>query len=367
MAQVADRRFEVIERPAPAMGAEQGLLRVQACGLCGSDVEQYKGSFVAKGLVRYPLIPGHEPVGVIEDIGAQASRTWGVKTGDRVAVEPHIACGSCPTCLGGRYHLCRSLLPIAPPAYGYLPLDFEHGLWGAYADYLPLHRRTIVHKLPPDLPLELATMYQFVAAGIRWAVHVPQTAFGDAVLVLGCGQRGLGAVLALAEAGVRTIIVTGLARDQHKLALARALGAHHTILADEENTVERVMALTQGRGVDVALDVTPAATQPVRDALQAVRTGGTVVLAGIKGGTKSVDIDTDALIYRELRVQGVFTQAAAAYDQAIDLIARRRDRLAALHTHTFPLESAAAAIETLAGERAGEEAICITLDPAASP
>ena len=363
MVQVADRRREMIERDLPTIGRDQGLLRVESCGLCGSDVEQYKGSFVAKGLVRYPLIPGHEPIGIIEEIGADASRTWGVKAGDRVALEPHLSCGVCHFCLTSRYHLCKSLLPINPPAYGYLPLDFEHGLWGGYSQYLPLHRRTIMHKLPNELPLELASMYQAIAAGIRWSVHVPQSTFGDTVLILGCGQRGLGAVIACAQAGVKSIIVTGLGRDAFKLEIARRLGAHHTIVADRENTVERVMALTGGAGADVVLDVTPAATQPVNDALASVRIGGTVVLAGIKGGTRKTEIDTDLLIYREIRLQGVFTQGSEAYEQALELIARNQERLAPLHTHEFALSEVAEAIETLGGERAGEEAICISIHP----
>lgn len=232
LAQVADRQLEMIEREVPPIELDVALLKVKACGLCGSDVEQYRGRFTQKGLVRYPLIPGHEPVGRIAEIGDEAGRTWKVKAGDRVAVEPHISCGRCRACTGGEYHLCKSLLPMAAPAYGYLPLDFDHGLWGGYAEYLYLHSRTILHKLPDELPLEVATQYQLLAAGIRWSVHVPGSSFGDVVLILGCGQRGLGAFIACANAGVGMIIVTGLARDTHKLALALDLGAHHTIVAD---------------------------------------------------------------------------------------------------------------------------------------
>ena len=362
LTQVADRRLEMIERSVPVIGPDAALLKVEVNGLCGSDVEQYKGSFSAKGLVKYPLIPGHEPVGRIVEIGADAARNWKLKVGDRVAVEPHISCGRCHACTGGSYHLCKSLLPVAAPAYGYLPLDFEHGLWGGYAEYLYLHPRTILHKLPEDLPLEVASQYQLLAAGIRWSVHVPQSGFGDTVLILGCGQRGLGAVIACANAGVKKIIVTGLARDAHKLALARDLGAHHTIVADTENVVARVSELTDGKGVDVALDVTPSATQPVNDAIEAVRLGGTVVLAGIKGGTKTVAIDTDRVIYKEINLRGVFTQARPAYEQAIALLSRSPGTFQRLHTHSFPLERTAEAIETLMGER-GEGAICISIHP----
>jgi len=365
MIQTGDRRLEMAEHEVPKVGADEGLLRVEACGLCGSDVEQYKGQFTEKGIIRYPLIPGHEPIGIIHEIGAGASRNWGVKKGDRVALEPHLTCGTCRVCLGGRYHLCKSLLPVATPAYGFLSTDFGHGLWGGYGEFIHLHRRTIMHKLPDSLPLSVATMYQAIAAGVRWSVHVPESSFSDTVLILGCGQRGLGAVLACANAGVRTIIVTGLARDRFKLQLARTLGAHHTIEVDSEDTLTRVMEITGQQGVDVAVDVSPGATQPINDAIKAVRVGGTVVLAGIKGGQSSVNIDSDYVVTREISLRGVYSQGNKAYEQALDLISRNVERLKPMHTHEFPLEQAATAIETLAGEREGENAICVSIHPGA--
>jgi threonine dehydrogenase-like Zn-dependent dehydrogenase len=363
MVQTRDRHLEMVEHEVPRVGPDEGLLKIEACGLCGSDIEQYRGNFVQKGLVRYPLIPGHEPIGRIVEIGADAAKSWGVKVGDRVALEPHLSCGRCGACSRGSYHLCKSLLPVNPAAYGYLPLDFGHGLWGGYSEYIHLHARSRMHKLPEALPLAVASQYQLLAAGIRWSVHVPKTSFGDTVLILGCGQRGLGSVIACAAAGVRQIIVTGLARDAHKLALARDLGAHATIVADRENVVQRVMELTNDRGADVIVDLTPVATQPIVDAIDAVRVGGTIVLAGIKGGSATVPLDSDRVVVKELTVQGVFTQTGPHYDQAISLLARDSAKFTRLATHAFPLGRAADAIETLAGERAGENAICVSLSP----
>ena len=117
----------------------------------------------------------------------------GVKVGDRVALEPHLSCGRCWLCLGGDYHNCRSLMPPgAPPCYGYTPRDVGHGLWGGYGEYIHLHERTMLHKVPEAMPLGLATLYQPIAAGVRWAVQVPKTAMGDTILILGHGQRGAG-------------------------------------------------------------------------------------------------------------------------------------------------------------------------------
>ncbi len=361
--QTADRKLEMAEHEVPAITSGTALLAIEACGLCGSDVEQYKGAFTAKGIAAYPLIPGHEPVGRIVEIDREAARNWGVKAGDRVAVEPHLSCGLCRTCLDGSYHLCKEVRPTGLPAYGFLPLDFGHGLWGGYASHLHLMPRTVLHRIPEEMPIELATQYQSLAAGVRWAVQVPNTALGDSVLILGPGQRGLGSVIACREAGAGTIIVTGLRRDAHKLALARALGAHHTIIADEEDTVERVLAITGGRGVDVAIDVVPASPQPIVDAVGAVRIGGTVVIGGVKGGTTKVALDSDRILFRELTIRGVYSQGSAAYAQALRLLAENRYDLARLHTHSFPLEEADTAIRTLAGEVRGVEAVSVSLHP----
>jgi threonine dehydrogenase-like Zn-dependent dehydrogenase len=365
--QTADRTLEMAEHEVPPVSAGTALLEVEACGLCGSDVEQYKGAFTEKGIVTYPLIPGHEPVGRIAEIDEEAARAWGVKRGDRVAVEPHLSCGMCWSCLDGSYHLCKEVRPTGLPAYGFLPLDYGHGLWGGYASHLHLVPRTILHRIPDEMPIELATQYQSLAAGVRWAVQVPKTAMGDSVLILGPGQRGLGSVIACREAGAGTIIVTGLKRDKHKLALAQALGAHHTIVADEENTVARVLEITGGRGVDVAIDVVPASPQPIVDAVGAVRIGGTIVIGGVKGRNTKVALDSDRILFRELTIKGVYSQGSAAYVQALRLLAENRYDMARLHTHSFPLEEADTAIRTLAGEVAGTDAISVSLHPGLAP
>jgi threonine dehydrogenase-like Zn-dependent dehydrogenase len=170
-------------------------------------------------------------------------------------------------------------------------------------------------------------------------------------------------VIACREAGAGTIIVTGLKRDRHKLDLARALGAQHTIVVDEEDTVERVLAITGGRGVDVAIDVVPASPQPIVDAVGAVRIGGTIVIGGVKGRTTKVALDSDRILFRELTIKGVYSQGSAAYVQALRLLAENRYDFARLHTHSFPLEEADTAIRTLAGEAPGAEAISVSLHP----
>jgi threonine dehydrogenase-like Zn-dependent dehydrogenase len=354
--QVAPRTIEIQEFPRPVIGPDDGLLKIERCGICGSDVEHFKGQM--RG--NYPSIPGHEPLGIVEEVGERAAERWGVQPGDRVAVEILIPCHNCAVCLMGNYQSCRNrrfgsyggnTLTSKPPA-----------LWGGYAEYLYLHPNAILHKVSKDLPADVAVMFNPLGAGVRWALHLGGTQLGSTLLVLGPGQRGLCAVIAARTVGAGTIIVTGLSKDRYKLDLAREFGADYTIDVDTENTVERVKDITNGVGVDVVLDVTPMATQPVLDALECVRHGGRIVLAGLKG-RKPMTLTTDAIIQKGATVVGAYGVDARAYLDAIRIIESGKLPLEKLHTHTFGLADAARAVETLAGEVEGEEAVHVTIAP----
>ena len=300
--------MEMREYPRPVLGGDTGaLLRVEACGICGSDVEQYKGAMGTRGL---PMIPGHEPLGIIEEITDETAARWGVQVGDRVAVEILIPCRSCARCLAGQLHELpeqdrqpRRRQPAGAPGLG---------CTGGYAEYIDLHPNSIVHPMRSDIPAEIAVMYNPLGAGVRWALQYGGVHLGSNVLVLGAGQRGLAAILASRYVGAGTIIATGLTRDAKKLELAKEFGADAVINVEEENTVERVRELTGGDGVDVVLDLTPMAQQPIRDAINAVRWGGTIVLAGLKGH-KPIELVTDMLINKALTVKGAFSVDAAGY------------------------------------------------------
>ncbi|HZP43193.1 MAG TPA: zinc-binding dehydrogenase [Candidatus Binatia bacterium] len=355
--QTAPRTLELRELPVPAIDADTALLRVEACGICGSDAEQWAGTLP----VALPLVPGHEPLGVIEDVGERAAKRWGVAPGDRVAVEAAIPCGHCRTCINGRYHLCRSRGGLF--GHGYVPLAHPPGLWGAFADYMHLDAHSIVHRVRKDVPAPLAVMFNPLGAGFRWGVEIPRTGPGDTVLVLGPGQRGLACVVAARAAGADTIIVTGLARDAPKLAVARALGADHTIDVEREDARRRVKELTGGRGADVVIEVTANSPEPVAEALHHVAVGGRIVLAGVKGLRAVPDFVSDLAVLKEATILGAFAVTTRGYDAAIRLIESGRVPLEKMHTHDFALEDAERAIRTLAGEVPGETSIHSCLLP----
>jgi threonine dehydrogenase-like Zn-dependent dehydrogenase len=355
MVQTAPRRLEPRELPIPHIDAQSALLRVEACGICGSDYEQYEG------VLRTPMpaIPGHEPLGIIEEIGDEAARRWGVDRGDRVAVETMLSCRFCGPCLEGRYHLCERRR-----IYSYIPLDVAPGLWGAYAEYLYLAPNAIVHRIDPALPAEIAVLFNPLGAGFRWAIEIPRTRPGDTVLILGPGQRGLASVLACREAGAGTIIVSGLAADARKLALAREFGAHHTIDVENEDARARVREITGGRGADVVVEVTSYATRPVAESLDYVRPGGTIVLAGVKGFEPVPDFVSDKIVMKEISIRGAIGVTSTGYASAIRLLESRKYPVERMHTHDFALREADLAVRTLAREIPGEESIHSCLLPA---
>lgn len=354
MVQTARRTLEPRDLPIPDIGEDSALLQIEACGICGSDYEQFEGHLPAP----LPVVPGHEPLGRIVAIGDGAARRWGVDVGDRVAVETLISCRSCPTCIRGEYQRCGDLR-----VYSLISVSQPPGLWGSYSQYMYIDANSIVHKMDPSLPPQIAVMFNPLGAGFRWGVEIPGTGIGDTVLIMGPGQRGLAAVIAAKQAGASNIIVTGLAADANKLELARTYGAHHVIDVENEEIGERVRQATDGHGADVVLDVSPYATKPITDAVELVRRGGTIVLAGVKGYKPIPDFVSDVIVGKEITIKGATGVTSSGYRAAIDAIEAGSASLAAMHTHDFKLEEAELAIRTLAREIPGEESIHSCLIP----
>ena len=170
--------------PLPAIGPHDGLLRVEACGLCGTDHEQYTG-VLAPG---FAFVPGHESVGILEEVGPAAAERWGVRAGDRVAVEVFQSCRDCPACRRGEYRRCDR--HGIGDMYGFIPVDRPPGLWGGYATHQYLGPDSLLVKVPDGLDPVVATLFNPLGAGIRWGATLPGTGPGAVVAVLGPGVRG---------------------------------------------------------------------------------------------------------------------------------------------------------------------------------
>jgi alcohol dehydrogenase len=340
----APRRLVPRDVELPELGDDDGLLRVEACGLCGTDHEQFTG-VLGSGP---PFVPGHEVVGRIEAIGSEAARRWGVAVGDRVAVEVFQSCRTCEPCVRGEYRRCER--HGLATMYGFVPVSRPPGLWGGYATHQYLAPDSMLLPVPDGLDPVLATLFNPLGAGIRWGRTLPGTASGDVVAVLGPGVRGLAATIAAREAGAGFVMVTGAGvRDRDRLETAQRMGADLVVDVTREDPVAELRAAT-GALADVVVDVTAAAPTALGQAVALARTGGTVVVAGTKGSGELPGFHPDALVYKELTVLGALGVDAPAYGEALELLASGRYPLDAITRRVVGLDELPTLLSCMAGE-----------------
>lgn len=353
---VAPEQLEIQEFPLPGVGPMEGMLKVEAAGICGSDWTQYLGKDAGLPPV-YPIIPGHEIVGRIHQIGSEAANRWKVSVGDLVAVGMVISGrpGPAPVVYG----LTESTMK--PPA-----------LWGGYADYMYLDPGSALHKVPDGIDPIVAALYVPLANGIMWATYVPELTMGDTIVVQGPGQQGLGCLIAAREAGASQVIVTGTAKDQGRLDVATALGADVTVNVDADDPVEAVRRATDGRMADIVIDASAGAAAPVAQALDMVRTGGQIVLAGLKDGTPVPGFVSDKISLKGLTILGSsHSKGRPARDpdrairKAFEIITSRRYPIQMMCTHTFGLAEAEHAVKIVGRQVPDEDGIHITICPSA--
>jgi alcohol dehydrogenase len=331
----------------PAIGDDDALLRVEACGLCGTDHEQYTGTLPA----GFAFVPGHETVGVIEQIGSTAAEQWGVAVGDHVAVEVFLSCRECDACRSGAYRRCAR--HGLGDMYGYISIDKPPGLWGGYAQYQYLAPDSLVHRIPPSLDPVLATIFNPLGAGIRWGVTVPGTAPGDVVAVLGPGIRGLSVVAATREAGAGFVMVTGYGpRDAPRLQMAERFGADLVVDVADADPVAALKRATGGLA-DVVVDVTAKAPAALAQAIAVARPAGTVVIAGTRGSAETPGFWPDLVVFKELRILGALGVDAPAYRAALDLLALGRYPFDALPRQAAGFDDVEDLLQVMAGERPG--------------
>jgi threonine dehydrogenase-like Zn-dependent dehydrogenase len=358
--QVGPEQMELRDFPLPEVESDAALLKVEAAGVCGSDVGGYKR------LPKGPRILGHENVGVIAIAGSAFARRWGVKEGDLVAIEEYLPCGHCDLCLRGEFRHCAATdVHNNPDAlrYGNTPIETPPSLWGGYAQYLYMPPATVLHRVPTGVPLDQAAMALPLGNGVQWAVVEAQAAPGRSIAVLGPGQQGLACVLAAKTAGAEMVILVGLQRDTRRLEVGRALGADYTILADTQDVRERIKDITAGKGVDAAVDTSSASSSEMVPLMIDIvkRKEGRIVVQSI-GGTVP-DFPLEKMARKYITVKAARGHSFASVELAIHRIASRRYPLDLLCTHSFGLDGVDRAIRSVGGT--GEPgAIHVTVRPA---
>ncbi|MGH9138263.1 MAG: zinc-dependent alcohol dehydrogenase [Acidimicrobiales bacterium] len=346
----APRQLVARDLPLPELGVDDGLLRVEACGLCGTDHEQWSGMLHP----GRPFVPGHEIVGVIAAAGPEAAARWGAEPGDRVAVEVFQSCRACKACRSGDYRHCE-----AHPrwhSYGFCGVEHAPGLWGGYADTVYLAPDAVLLPVPETLDPVLATVFNPLGAGIRWAAQLPDTKPGAVVAVLGPGIRGLCAAVAAKEAGAGFVMVTGAGpRDAERLALAARFGADIAVDVAVDDPARALREATGGAQADVVVDVTAKAPAAFVQAVDLARPGGTVVVAGMRGWAPVENFIPDLVVLKELRIIGALGVDAAAYRPALELLASGRWPFEDLPRRVVGLDGVDDLLRTMAGEDTGAD------------
>lgn len=315
----APNRFEIQERPVPDLAPDQVLIRVRACGICGSDVHGMDGS---TGRRIPPVVMGHEAAGEIVRTGS-AVTAW--KPGDRVTFDSTVYCGVCAWCRRGQINLCagRRVLGVSCD-------DYRQD--GAFAEYLAVPER-ILYRLPNPLPFEQAALTEAVSVAVHAVRRTPLEPGGSAA-VIGSGMIGLLVVQALRAAGCGRIIAVDLADD--RLEMARRLGASEVLRADAPGLPDEIRALTGGEGADAAFEVV-GLTQSLGTAVGSVRKGGSVTLVG--NLAPRVELPLQAVVTRELTLIGTCA-SCGEYPDCLDLIASGRIDVTAFISAVAPLEEA---------------------------
>lgn len=323
------RELTIEERPMPAVGPDGGLVKVEVCGICGSDLHAYlSGDIFPVGTVM-----GHECAGTVVEVGKKVE---GFKPGDRVAVFGATTCGACPACRRGLSHHCEHALERA--------IGCSTHLDGAFAEYLYLpYLDEMVVPMPDHLTFDAAALADPLSSALR-PVRLSQFRPGDSVAVLGAGPIGLMAIQVLQLGGAGQIIVSEPSPERANVA--RDLGADIVLNpADEgENLAARVAQLTGGLGVDVAFECSgvPAA---FRQAFGLVRPGGQIMAVGIiEQETSILPMD---LVFHEIELKGSMMYTRHEFNLAIGLLDSGRICTSGYISDTIPL----AEIETAGFQR----------------
>jgi threonine dehydrogenase-like Zn-dependent dehydrogenase len=347
------RRFDI-----PEIGPDAGLLRVDSSGVGGSDPEMYRKPKSA------PCVMGHEVVGTIEHVGPAAAQRWGVKPGDRVALEEYLPCWRCHWCRQGDFRLCMEadFFNVADRyntlRYGTCNADIPPHLWGGFSEYLYLAPNAVLHPVPAGLDARIATLAIPLGNGVQWAVLDGGAAIGKNVLVFGPGQQGLGCVLAARAAGAANVILAGLSRDRARLDLAPELGATCGVDVQNEDLAGIVAKLTGERGVDVVVDTTGDPDGSI--AAQAIALSAKGAWLSLNGLGQHVPINE--IKKRYLTVRAPRGHSYRSIEIALQLLASGRWPVEQLCSHDYGLDGVHTAIMATAG-REVEGAIHVTVSP----
>jgi L-iditol 2-dehydrogenase len=309
-------QLDIADLPAPVPGEDEILVRVAACGICGSDVHGYDGT---SGRRIPPIVMGHEAAGVVASVGAGVSK---FEPGDRVTFDSTVYCGQCEFCLQGEINLCNNRQVV-----GVSCGDYRRA--GAFAEYVVVPQRICYH-LPEGLEFQEAAMLEAVSVALH-AVRVSEMKGGETALVVGAGMIGLLTLQAAKAAGASKVLIADI--DRTRLQTAESIGADETLLLSGGDLVKEILRRTGGKGVDLVLEAV-GREETIAASISSVRKGGTVTLIG--NISPEVKIPLQVVVSRQIRLQGSCA-SSGEYPQAMELLASGKIKVKPLITAVAPL------------------------------
>jgi L-iditol 2-dehydrogenase len=316
------------EVPKPKISADEILVKMRACGVCGSDL---MGWYLKK---RAPLVLGHEPSGIVAEAG---SNVEDFSEGDRVFAHHHVACLTCHYCRNGAYTMCEKF-------------HNTHLDPGGFAEYFKVptdNLRIDTLKIPENVSFEQATVIEPVACGIR-AINKCGIDQEDTVAIFGAGPAGIISVALTKLSGASQILVGDLI--EFRLEAARKFGADMAINVQKESFIEVIKSATQGRGADAVI-VTAPSTRAYDSALEACRKGGTICVFAPTSPEQIVPISPNKLFFQEIKLIPSYSTSHLETRTALELIRNGKIDAKGLITHRFPLSHAREAFNTAARDK----------------
>jgi L-iditol 2-dehydrogenase len=331
-----NRDIRIQEMPTPEIADNEILLKVMACGICGSDVTEWYR------VPRAPKVLGHEATGVVAKTGKNVTQS---RVGDRVFVSHHVPCNKCRYCLRGHHTACETLHTT-----NYYP--------GGFAQYVRVPKINVeqgVYKLPDDMSFEEGTFIEPLACVIR-GQRLAALRKDDTMLVIGGGIAGiLHAQLAKAR-GVRNIVVAGV--NQYRLKLAEKLGAHHTIDA-RLNVPQELKKINAGRLADQVVLCKGTASAALT-ALECVDKGGTILFFAVPDPTVRIPVPMTEFWRNEITLKTSYGAAPRDLEESLTVLAQKKLNVADMITHRFSIQQAAEGFRLMA--EAGES-LKIIIEP----
>ena len=332
----AREQIEIDRIPVPTPQAGEVRVRVQACGVCGTDVHIHHNGYLAPNVT-----PGHEMAGEVDEVGDGVD---GFAAGDLVVVEPLRSCGICSYCRAGMDAICPELRV------------FGIHLNGGFAEFTTVPARRLFH-VPPDLDPCVAALCEPMAVVVH-GLHRGRFAAGQRVLVIGAGSIGLLAAKAAASLGAGDVWLT--ARHPHQAELGRALGAHR-VLGESEAAASELARFGVEHPFDCVLETVGGTGETLRLACAAVRPGGTVSVLGVF--MREIALDPFAPFLKETTIawSNCYSRPGegADFQTAVELVDRHRDELALLNTHTVSLDEVDRALDLAADRKAGSVKVTV--------